>query len=681
VSGSDVDRPPRRWLAWTLFGVSIAGSVVLVVAVIVGGLREHHSVAWILNRATSVVPATAFSVAGLLIALRKPANAAGWIMLVIGLLWGLIWVSFFVPASPYLTGFLWVLPFGLMGTHLLLRIPDGRLPSPRWAWVSRASTLGIVLAGTFLPSEDVHPHPSTAVIGLAGLLILLVCVILSIASLVVRARRAGPDERHQLRWVAAGAAAFFGFYVLSFVPGMLGFDGVDLSGATFVAYATIPTGIGIAILKYRLYDIDVVIRKALVVAALAAFFTAVYVLVVGGVGALVGATFTTGLSFVAAALVAVGFQPVLARARRFSDRFVYGKRATPYEVLAEFSERLGETYADDEVLQRMARVVANGIGAANAEVWISVDDRMRVAARWPENGGDVPPSIATGETMPDIPGADAAFPIEHQGDLLGALSVTMPANDPMDPAKTRLVSDLAAQAGLVLRNVRLGAALRARLAELQAAQKRLVTAQDEERRRLERNIHDGAQQQLVALTVKARLARQLTERDPAKAAAMVEQIEDETRRALEDLRDLARGIYPPLLADKGLVAALQAQARKSLVTTTVVGDVGRFDQDVEAAVYFSCLEAMQNVAKYAMASAVTVNLFDGDGTLRFEVRDDGVGFDPRANGHGSGLEGISDRLGALGGTLDVTSSPGAGTTVRGSLPIEAMTRAPVGVLP
>jgi signal transduction histidine kinase len=305
-----------------------------------------------------------------------------------------------------------------------------------------------------------------------------------------------------------------------------------------------------------------------------------------------------------------------------------------------------------------------------------------VAARWPADEGVAPAPVPAGDSLPDIPGADAAFPVEHQGDLLGALSVTAPPNDPMDPAKMQLVGDLAAQAGLVLRNVRLSTALRARLEELQAAQKRLVTAQDEERRKLERNIHDGAQQQLVALTVKARLARQLTDKEPAKAAALIEQIEDETRRALEDLRDLARGIYPPLLADKGLVAALTAQARKSLVTTTVVGEgVGRFDQDVEAAVYFSCLEAMQNVAKYAQASTVTVNMFDGDGTLRFEVRDDGVGFDPRANGHGSGLEGISDRLGALGGTLEVTSSPGAGTTVRGSLPIEAANRVPVGVLP
>jgi signal transduction histidine kinase len=667
-----------------MFVVAVGLFVVDMVSRVPEAVDQGRSVGWILGAlATSAwAPLLAFGIAGLLIALRRPENPAGWMMLVIGLGWAGTTLPGNTSSFPYFSAMAWVLPFGLMGTHLLLRLPDGHLPSPRWRWVSRASTATILLAGTFMPTQDNTPASLATTLGLVGLLALLVCILLSVASLFVRRRRAGAEERHQLRWIATGAAIFFGVYLLSFVPGMLGIgQNGDLGGLVFVAYAAIPAGIGIAILKYRLWDIDVVIRKALVVAVLAVFFTAVYALVVGGVGALVGANSTTGLSFVAAALVAVGFQPVLARARRFADRFVYGKRATPYEVLAEFSERVGETYADDEVLERMARVVAEGIGASHAEVWILVEDRVHVAARWPHEDGALPPPVRAGDGLPSIPGADAAFPVEHRGELLGALSVTTPPNDPMDPAKTKLVSDLAAQGGLVLRNVRLGAALRARLAELQAAQKRLVTAQDEERRKLERNIHDGAQQQLVALTVKARLARQLTEKDPAKAMAMIEQIEDETRRALEDLRDLARGIYPPLLADKGLFAALEAQARKSPVSVTVHGDaIGRFGQDVEAAVYFSCLEALQNVSKYASASAVTIDLLDGDGTLRFEVRDDGVGFDPRSNGHGSGLQGISDRLGALGGTLDVVSSPGAGTTVSGSLPIEAAHRAPVGAL-
>jgi signal transduction histidine kinase len=198
-----------------------------------------------------------------------------------------------------------------------------------------------------------------------------------------------------------------------------------------------------------------------------------------------------------------------------------------------------------------------------------------------------------------------------------------------------------------------------------------VAAQDEERRRLERNIHDGAQQQLVALTVKLRLLEQIAGRDPDKAVALAAQLQAETTQALEDLRDLARGIYPPLLADEGLPAALAAQARKSPVSAIVDADgIGRYAADIEAAVYFSCLEALQNVAKYAEASQVVIRLEKDDGRLSFSVADDGVGFDPAGAHRGSGLQGIADRLDALRGRFDVVSRPGSGTTLSGSVPVE-----------
>jgi signal transduction histidine kinase len=266
------------------------------------------------------------------------------------------------------------------------------------------------------------------------------------------------------------------------------------------------------------------------------------------------------------------------------------------------------------------------------------------------------------------------YPVEQSGELLGALAVRKPTSDPVTPADEKLITDLASQAGLVLRNVRLSEALKARLEDLQAAQKRLVSAQDAERRRLERNIHDGAQQQLVALAVKLKLADALIDRDASKARELVGQLQVETHSALEDLRDLARGIYPPLLADKGLPAALEAQARKSGLNIEVRADgIGRYPQDIEAAVYFSCLEAMQNIAKYADASSVSLRLSESDRSLRFSVTDDGRGFDMEETPGGSGLQGIADRLGALDGEITVTSAPGRGTTIDGRLPV------PVGV--
>jgi signal transduction histidine kinase len=340
---------------------------------------------------------------------------------------------------------------------------------------------------------------------------------------------------------------------------------------------------------------------------------------------------------------------------------VYGRRANPYEVLTEFSSRVGGAYATEDVVPRMAQILGEGAGAESARVWLRVGRELRPGASWPSDGAPVPAVHIDGDAMPRIDG-EYAVPVRDRGELLGALSVRMPANDPMTPAKERLVADLASQAGLVLRNVGL-------VEELRESRRRLVAAQDHERRKLERNIHDGAQQQLVALAVKARLARQLADRDPTRTAEMLEQIEDETTAALEDLRDLARGIYPPLLADKGLGSALEAQARKAPVAVDVVSDrVGRFPQHVETAVYFSCLEALQNVAKYADATRATIELHADPATLRFAVRDDGCGFDP-SMASGTGLQGVRDRLEAIGGSLDVQSAPGEGTIVTGVVPL------------
>ena len=227
--------------------------------------------------------------------------------------------------------------------------------------------------------------------------------------------------------------------------------------------------------------------------------------------------------------------------------------------------------------------------------------------------------------------------------------------------------DLASHAGLLLRHVPL-------IEEVRASRQRLVAAQDDERRRIERNIHDGAQQQLVALAVKVRLADAMVGRDDEKAHTMLSDLQREANDALENLRDLARGIYPPLLADKGLAAALEAQARKSTVPVEVSRDgVGRYPQEIEAAVYFCCLEAVQNAAKYASAGRATIVLATSGEDLTFSVADDGVGFDPALTPSGAGLTNMRDRIEALGGSLDVRSRPGAGTVISGSIPVEAAT--------
>jgi signal transduction histidine kinase len=242
----------------------------------------------------------------------------------------------------------------------------------------------------------------------------------------------------------------------------------------------------------------------------------------------------------------------------------------------------------------------------------------------------------------------------------------MPAAEPLRKGGEKLVTDLASQAGLVLRNVRL-------IEELQESRRRIVTTQDERARKLERDLHDGAQQQLVAVSVKLGLVEKLTTRDPEKARAILAELKEDAADALDNLRDLARGIYPPLLADKGLEAALEAQARKSQLDVRIDADgCGRYPQEVEAAVYFCSLEALQNVAKYAMASSARVVLGESEGRLTFAVIDDGSGFDPKAAKPGAGLTNMQDRVEALGGRLEIRSAPGAGTTVVGTIPTESV---------
>jgi signal transduction histidine kinase len=259
----------------------------------------------------------------------------------------------------------------------------------------------------------------------------------------------------------------------------------------------------------------------------------------------------------------------------------------------------------------------------------------------------------------------------HQGELLGAISVQMPKDEPLRPAGQQLIADVASQAGLVLSNVGL-------IEDLRASRQRLVTAQDEARRRLERNIHDGAQQDLVALAIKLRLA-DMTVEDPVQTRELLGELQADAAGALANLRDLARGIYPPLLADLGLAAALSAQASKSPLPVTVEADgIGRFPQETEAAVYFCCLEALQNTAKYAHATQARICLHAQNATLRFTVSDDGTGYNTSHTPLGSGQRNMADRLAALGGQLEIQSAPGQGTTITGHLPAPSCTPAGTG---
>ncbi|MDP9067361.1 MAG: histidine kinase [Actinomycetota bacterium] len=439
-----------------------------------------------------------------------------------------------------------------------------------------------------------------------------------------------------------------------------------------VVFAVIPIALFVGLIRFRLWDIDRVMNRTLVYGAVLGIITLVYLAAVVGIETTIGAGRRLNLAVSVAVTVALAaaFQPLRDRARKVANRIVYGKRATPYEVLSELSERVGNAYAAEDAIPQMARALAEGTAARSAGVWLRVGDRLVLSASWPEPAGDATPVPLNGSQLPEFTGASRAVAVSHQGELLGALTIDTTPGQPPTPIEERLLQDIAAQAGLLLRNAQLTAELHARLEQLRESRQRIVAAQDAERRRLERNIHDGAQQHLVALSMKLRLAQDLADRDPARARALLEELQGDTSSALQTLRDLARGIYPPVLADKGLVQALEAHARRCPVEVTVSEDgVGRHGSDVEAAVYFFCLEAIQNAIKHVGRGPIEVTLHQSEGTLHVAVRDPGPGFDVSTRSYGTGIQNMSDRLAALGGHLSVTSSPTGPTVVEGSVPI------------
>jgi signal transduction histidine kinase len=587
-----------------------------------------------------------------------------------------------LPAGPVVTEFgNLMIPFALgslLATFLLF--PDGHLPSHRWrpvAWLLIASgivgllNIAIVEQTTSIDTGVTVENPfavgalsTWTWMAVVWGVLLAAAAIPSLVSVVVRFRRSQGEERQQIRWLAWAAALFLISLVAVLVTTVFVGPGGsstanDLAFFALIASATIglPLASAVAILRYRLYDLDLVVKKAAVYTIVAIVITVVYA------AALAIAALSFLGSVAAVVLFVLTFNPVRRRARRLADRIVYGQRATPFEVLSEFSERVGETYSIDEVLPRMAQLLAASTGASETRVWLRTDQRLAPVAHWPADLPGVPDlEVAGVDELPVVDGV-SSFPVTHQGGLLGAITLRLPSNDPMDPTKERLVSGLASQAGLALRNVRL-------VQDLRDSRRRIVAAQDERAKRLERNIHDGAQQQIVALAVKLRLTDAMMDRDTAAAHDLLGQLQTEANDALENLRDLARGIYPPLLADKGLTAALEGQARKSPLPITLDADaVGRYTPEIEAAVYFCSLEALNNVVKYAAASRVEVLLVQSDGHLTFEIRDDGAGFDTATAVRGTGLQGMADRVEAIGGSLSVASEPGRGTTVSGRVPV------------
>lgn len=625
-----------------------------------------------------------FVIVGALIVWRRPGNRIGWVAIAIGLSAGFeeLVLGYFSVATygPYrhslplgglvnwLVGWVWLVPVSLTVFFLPFLFPDGKPVSPRWRPLAWLAVGGGSLA-VFGISFGLVP------VIIVSQLILLSCALSAPVTLVIRYRKAGYDQRQQIKWFAAAAVLLAIVAVIGTVVGFTVYhNNTVVFNAPFdvlipLALTGLAVSIGVAVLRYHLYDIDVFLRRALVYGALVVLISVLYLVVVVSIGTRMNLpqNVDRAVPFVVAAIVALAFQPIRNWLQRLASRLVYGRRATPYEVLANLSRSMAEVSPGDELPNRMARALAEGTDADRAEVWLHVGDELRRAAAWPPVPGRAP-ALELNGGLPTIPEAAESAPVRYQGEDLGVLAIIK--REPITPIESRLVNDLAHEAGLALKNVRLTAELIERLDELAASRRRIVTAQDDERHRLERDLHDGAQQHLIGLKLKLGLAKRNGTEDPKQVQSLIDDLLGETDEAIETLRELARGLYPPVLADSGLIAALQPVARRLPVPTQIeAGSVRRYAAEIEAAVYFVCLEALQNATKHANASQIVIALTEQDGELAFSVTDNGRGADLAKVRAGSGIQNMSDRLAALGGSLAVRSTPSGGTTVSGRLPI------------
>jgi signal transduction histidine kinase len=583
--------------------------------------------------------------------------------------------------------------------HLLLALPDGRLGTTARRRIALAGwVVGGIIALALLGERD-----EITVWPLA--LLWIVALAVGVAGANIRYRRANAVDRRRVQWVGWAMAVVAEVGLVLVALRALTEAPPDPWPWALAATAAIPLALVAGAHPRAVARVDRLLTTTVSLAGLTALVIGVYAAVV----VVLARTPDDSerrlllLSMAAAAVAALAWLPARRWLSETANRLVYGERVSPDEALRTWGSRLTRAIPLDELLLQLCESLRKSMALTSAEIWTGQDGRYEWAAGVPhrkpapldvgsKERGVVARAGVSGGTwveiwLPQLLGGHPATtfriaPLAHQGALLGLIVCRRsPGSDEYTEEDDRVLTELARQVALALHNVQLDSALQASLDELQqandelrASRARIVAAGDAERRKLERNLHDGAQQHLVALAVKLRLAKDAVEDEPAAAEALLDEIRGDLQDAIQELRALAHGIFPPLLVSGGLGEALPAAAARAALPTTVTADgIGRHPAEVEAAVYFCCLEALQNAAKHAGDGAeATVRVWETDTVLGFEVTDNGSGFDPagaRRDGHG--FVNMTDRLGAFGGTIDVSSAPGQGTTITGTIPLHA----------
>ncbi|MGI9610903.1 MAG: sensor histidine kinase, partial [Acidimicrobiia bacterium] len=563
----------------------------------------------------------------------------------------------------------WVAGGALLGLGILL-LPDGLLPRPArlWRWVPVALVGGgltaFILFGCSTRPSSTIPYsemtrvfgvPSAApAVGRAALVAAAVGLMGAFAAVLVKWRQANDfEERLRYRWIG-WASVVFGVAFAAVLIDVQLWQWTELIASPVFAVAFF-----VSITKYRLYDIDVVISRSIVFGLLAVFITVVYAVVVGTLGSVIGGSGVV-LAIAATTIVAIAFEPVRTAAQRLANRLVYGRRAAPYEVLSDLTRSLPNAEEEAGLLDRMATQLRAGTGADRAQVWLATNNGLTLAA------SDPTAPNATVSRIEDLNGV--AVPIEHDGGTLGALTVEPAAGASLRPAELRLAHDLAGSAALVVTKLRLDTDLEHTAAQLATSRRRLVDAQDTELRRLERQLQEGAIQDILGLKVAITLAaRTAHDEGTTRTADLLTGLANETQGAIDEIHSLATGLYPALLETEGLEPAIRAMATTAPIPITVTGTTPRLHRDTEIAAFYTITEATTNAIKHAHPP-ITITLTHTESTLTFTITDTGPGFDSTTTHHGSGLLNMTDRIDTIGGTLTIKSANGTPTTITATIP-------------
>jgi signal transduction histidine kinase len=688
--------PEGAWLAWLLwvlvvtFGLAVVAPYQLDWYMLTDFNPGPEQFAVNVGGLIFVLAIPAYATVGAVVATLRPKNAIGWLCLALSFL--LVLVGMQTGASTF--GVPWYIVDSLQGlalhltvpplpvTLMLLVFPEGRLLSRRWWTVVGIALVGYALAilEAFLAYSP-GTYSAVSLLGGVGVWVSIAALVTSAAAVVLRWHRGGYQERQQIKWLVymvaltvvatlVGVASAYAwgayYYINAFAAVALGV-GVGLG---------IPVAIAIAILRYRLYDIDLLIDRTLVYGALSACIIGVYVLVVGGLGALLQARGNPALSLFAAALVAVVFQPLRGRLQRGVNRLMYGERDDPYAVISRLGRRLEATIAPETVLPTIAETIAQALKLPYAAILLKEGEGFRSAA-------------ASGSPT----GEPEALPLMYQREEIGRLVLSPRApGEEFSAADRRLLEDLARQAELAVHAVRL-------TADLQRSRERLVATREEERRRLRRDLHDGFGPTLASLALGLNVARKLmASKKLQDADEVLARLEQETEDTVADVRRLIYGLRPPALDDLGLIAAIRQQAESQGMVGLPIDtrtdehrenelvfrmeapeNLRSLPAAVEVAVYRIAQEAITNVARHARARTCRVRLSVDEATdaLQLEVADDGVGM-PEGRHAGVGLSSMRERAAELGGTCVVEAIPTGGTRVMARLPLPALEERPKG---